>query len=118
MNVSSITTISAAVTSMLLAVFGVSYYALLWGGVGALFGLVLTKPEGRWIALFTVILSALVGAAMGDGLAELAGGGRKAVVALSAICGAGAKTVVSAAIDAMVSRLRLAGGGQTGSGPR
>ena len=101
---------AAAATGAVFALLGVSYYAVLWGGFGALFGLVLTPPESRWSALFSVFLSALVGAALGELFAQSIGGGQKAVIALSAVCGAGTKPIVSAAIRAVTARIEKAGG--------
>ena len=101
---------AAAATDVALALIGVSYYAVLWGCFGALFGLVLTPPESRWSAIFSVFLSALIGAALGELFAHVTGGGQKAVIGLSAICGAGTKPIVSAAIKAVTARIQKAGG--------
>lgn len=112
MTESTATGSAAALGSIVLALLGVSYYAVLWGLFGAIFGLVLTPVESRWSALFSVLFSALLGAALGDALSSWAGGGQKATIALSAICGAGAKAVVSAAIFALSTRIKGMGGAQ------
>lgn len=103
-------TLAASLTGAALALFGVSYYALLWGLFGALFGLVLTQAEGRWVAISSVIISALIGAALGEFFSEIIHGGQRGVIALSAICAAGAKPIVTTCISALQVRIEKAGG--------
>ncbi len=123
----------AAATSAVMAIFGVSYYALVWGGVGSFMGLVITRttpilaPRFKWVpwpavafwlgrlaivsvVLVTSALSGLMGAVLGEALAELMGASDKGMRALAAICAAGATPIVGACVNSVVARVHKIGG--------
>jgi hypothetical protein len=60
--------VAAAMSAASLALFGVDYYSLLYGLVGALLALPHVEQMGRGRAVLFVVLSTLAGAAMGNGL--------------------------------------------------
>ncbi len=123
----------AAAASAVMAIFGVSYYALVWGGVGSFMGLVITRttpilaPRFKWVpwpmvafwlgrlaivsvVLVTSALSGLMGAVLGEALAELMGASDKGMRALAAICAAGATPIVGACVNSVVARVHKIGG--------
>jgi surface polysaccharide O-acyltransferase-like enzyme len=58
--------IAAAVSAATMAAFGVDYYSLLYGLVGALLALPHTETMGRARAMLFVVLSTLAGAVIGN----------------------------------------------------
>ena len=106
--------VGSAVASGMIAVFlamlGVEPVALLWSCIGAGAVLVFSKTRPGWHEMLTVMVSALIGAAGGHFLADVGfEGSRRALVFLSLVCGAGAKPLLSAAIEGAAKRLN--GGG-------
>jgi hypothetical protein len=102
----------AWLSSAVLSLLGVEYFALVWGVGGAVFALTLTSPETRKAAIVSVLSSALAGAALGSAIAAQLGGGKQAMIALSFLVAAGAKPIVSAAIKALENRITKVGGDQ------
>lgn len=100
----------AALAAWALMVTGLPYLAIFWGGVGAFFALLGTKPRGRWIALVSLAVATLIGAAFGAFLARRMGGELEALILFSLLAGAGAKPLVSAGINALVNRTNKLGG--------
>ena len=93
-----------------LALLGVEPVALLWSSIGAGAVLVFSKTRPGWHEMLTVLVSALIGAAGGHFLADFGfEGSRRALVFWSLVCGAGAKPLLSAAIEGAAKR--LGGGG-------
>lgn len=101
--------IAAGISSVTLAIFGLSYLSLLWAFIGAVAILVFTPPEKRGVALLAIGLSGLVGAALGTAIAKFLGGGDSALIAASLICGAGAKPLLSTLIEAGQAAIRRKG---------
>lgn len=91
--------IAAAVSAAVLSLLGVPWLALLWGTVGAVTAMVFTAPESRTGAMVSVVASALVGAALGHGFAELMQATNAMQIVASLVCGAGAKPLLTAAIE-------------------
>lgn len=102
--------VGAWLSAAVLALLGVEYVALVWGIGGAVFALTLTKPESRAAAIWSVVTSALAGAALAGLLAGLAGGGKSAVIAIAFITAAGAKPIVSRGIAAVEALFQKLGG--------
>lgn len=109
-------TFVAAVSGVTLALLGVDYYALLWALVGAMLALgqAAAMPRGR--AIVYVLMSTLIGAALGQGAVAWIGSEQRALLIIaSLIGGAGAQLMVGAAIRAAVRLLdtyRNQGGAQ------
>lgn len=99
----------AALSSALLALLGVDYYALLWGFIGSGFSALYADPMGRWRAIATVVGSAFVGAAFGS-LVSGATESRAFLIFASSIGGAGARPIVGAGIQRAVRVVRGAKG--------
>lgn len=59
--------ITAAISAATMAFFGVDYYSLLYGVIGALLALPHVEQMGRVRAMVFVILSTLAGAVIGNG---------------------------------------------------
>lgn len=59
----------AAVSAILMALFGVDYYSILWALIGALFAVWLSERMSRGRAIIYVLLSTLAGAVLGNVLA-------------------------------------------------
>lgn len=97
----------AAASSVTLALFGVDYYSILWGFIGAMFALMEAEREPWARAVLSVMLSTLLGAAFGSLTQLLLDHPNRAVLIFgSLVGGAGSKIIVKAAIEAVVSRVR------------
>lgn len=104
--------IAAALSGITLALLGVDYYALLWGLVGAVLALGQAAPMTRGRAVAYVVLSALVGAALGHALISFTGSiSRPMLILGSLVGGAGAQIIIAALIKAVVTRVEKTGGG-------
>jgi len=105
--------IAATASTITLALFGVDYYSLLYGFVGALFSMSQAATMGRGRAIVYVVLSTLVGAAFGAAATELVGTASRAALFLGCVVGgAGAQLLVSALLKAALARIDKLGGGQ------
>ena len=94
--------LAAAFSGVSLALFGVDYYALLWGFFGSLLALsraeTMTKPR----AVFFVTLSTFVGAAIGGSVLALVQSEQRALLVFASLVGgAGSQLIVGKAIDAV-----------------
>jgi hypothetical protein len=56
----------AALSSMLLAIFGVDYYSMLWALIGAMIAVTLVEKMSRGRAIIYVLLSMMAGAILGN----------------------------------------------------
>jgi uncharacterized membrane protein len=65
----TLSAVAAALSGAAMALFGVDYYALLYGLVGALLALPHAEAMGRARAVLFVVLSTLAGAAIGTAAA-------------------------------------------------
>lgn len=99
----------AAFSAAVLALIGVPFHLLIWGAVGAIAIMVFMPEEARNNALASVILGALVGAAGGHGIADIGAqfvpqlGTQATGVVASLVVGAGAKVILTAAIERLRS---------------
>ena len=107
---STVAVVAIWLSSAVMALLGVEYYALVWGIVGAIFTMTMSRSESRKSAVISVICSALAGAALAGFMAGTVGGGRPALIACAFLAAAGAKVIVSAAIRAIEARITAAGG--------
>lgn len=105
------TTTTAAIASGLsaftLSLFGVDYYALVWGLIGAMFAQGKTTTMTRKQAVIYVIISTLAGAAIGSGIHAIffTGTNKPVLVLLSLAGGAGAQKIVDAAVCVIANKL-------------
>jgi hypothetical protein len=94
----------AGLSSVLLTLFGVDYYALMWGLVGAC--LASTRR-----ALIYVALSTLIGAALGTTAVEFFRTTHRAfLITGSLVGGAGAQVLVGALLQLALTRIKKMGG--------
>ena len=103
--------IAASISGVTLALIGVDLHALLWSLVGALFVMGEAPSMGRVRAVFYIVLTMLVGAALAHGLMAVAGVQNPYILnGLAVVFGAGAQRVVSALIKAAESKIGKLGG--------
>lgn len=62
----SLAALTAALSAVTMAMFGVDYYSLLWGLVGAMFAASFAGSMGSGRAILYVLLSTLTGAVLGN----------------------------------------------------
>lgn len=109
-------TFVATASAATLALFGVDYYSLLWGFVGAMWAVMEAEREPWLRAIVLVALSTLLGAAFGSAAQLLVEPPSRGVLIIGALLGgAGAKLIVSTAIRSVVARIGSLGG--AGGGP-
>lgn len=113
---STISTFAAGLSAGALALFGVTYLGMLWALIGALTALMFAEQQNRGKALASVVGGMFVGAVMSDLLMYMIDAQATSKLAsathlgIAFIGGAGSKRILSAAIDAVVNRIRLFGG--------
>jgi hypothetical protein len=103
--------IIAGLSSIIMTLFGVEYYALVWGLVGAL--LALTQIESMPIrqAVLHVTLSTLIGAALGSAGVEFFSATHRVFLIIgSLVGGAGAQILVGEIIKSLLARIKKLGG--------
>ena len=108
----------ATASTVTLAILGVDYYSLIWAMVGALLALYQAEKMGRIRSVLFVVLSTLIGAALGTvsavGLQRMAPTLftelRPLLIAASLIAGFGAQLIVTALLRASLSRIGRLGG--------
>jgi hypothetical protein len=100
--------IASSVTAATLALTGLPYLALLWSFLGAVAALIFTSPETRGRAFLTVFASGVVGGAGGNAAAAWLGGGESALIVACLVAGAGAKPLLTAAIEGLQARIKKA----------
>lgn len=104
--------VTAAISVVTLALFGVDYYSLLYGLVGALVGLSQAAAMARLAAVVHIAMSTILGAAFGNAALALFGTTSRPLLIMGCLIGgAGAQLIVAAAIKAVLSRIELFGGG-------
>ena len=97
---------AAAASGITLAVLGVDYYSLVYGMVGAFLALGSAGDMGKGRAVAYVILSTIVGAALGTAAVEFFSVTSKAALFVGCVVGgAGSQTLVGAFIKAVVKRI-------------
>jgi hypothetical protein len=102
----------AAASQVLLALFGVDYYAMLWAFVGSLFALGQAKMMTRRRAVAYVALSTLLGAALGTVFVEWAGTTHRAYLIFGSLLGgSGSQLIVPALVAGTINRIRTTLGG-------
>lgn len=118
--------IAGNASTITLALLGVDYYSLIWSMVGTLLALYQAEKMGRWRSIFFVVLSTLIGAALGTlGAAVvayfvaddkiIAAAGRPLLMGASLLAGFGAQLIVTALLRAGLSRIDRLGGAQGNS---
>jgi hypothetical protein len=101
---SGVAVLIAAISSFLLAAFGVDYYALLWASLGAATTLLYSKPTKKARAgIMTTVISAFAGAALGSLANEHLITTRSFLLVASLVGGAGAQPLVNALVLRAVS---------------
>lgn len=109
--------LAAALSTTSLALFGVDYYSLLYGCVGAMMAMTQAEAMTRTRAVIFMALSTLVGAALGNGALALLGSTNRALLIVGCIvCGASAQLIVSRLIQAALSRIDALGAGKQAEG--
>lgn len=109
MNENIVSTVLAGITGGIGALLGVPYLVVVWAFIGAIGALVFTPPESKSSAALTVLLSALIGAGLGNAAAQFIGGGNASLIAAGLLFGAGAKPILSSAVAALQARIKKAG---------
>jgi hypothetical protein len=101
----------AGLSSVLLTLFGVDYYALMWGLVGACLALTQLESMSTRRALIYVALSTLIGAALGTTAVEFFRTTHRAfLITGSLVGGAGAQVLVGALLQLALTRIKKMGG--------
>lgn len=108
---SIVSAVVSAASAVTLALLGVDYYSLFWGMVGALLALYQAKRIGRFRALIGVVLSTLLGAALGTGAVDFWGStSRPILIVISAVSGFGAQLIMSALLRNFIHQIDRVGG--------
>lgn len=99
-------------SQVLLTLFGVDYYAMLWAFVGSLVAITQMKNKmGRTRALIYVFLSTMVGAALGSAAFAYLDAKPQAILLICSVVGGfGWQLIMSALVQAVVSRIKTIGG--------
>jgi hypothetical protein len=92
-------------SATLLALFGIDYYSLFWAGLGATAMLLYAKPTTRGKAALTVMVSTMLGAALGTALAEQLGGSRSVLIVCAIVCASGPQILISALLNRVVTEI-------------
>lgn len=111
MNDSHATAFAAAASQVLLALFGVDYYAMLWAFFGSLLALSQSQQMGRSRALVYVLLSTMAGAALGTVFIDWADSTRRGYLIFGSLVGGfGAQYIISALLQGVLNRIKSLGG--------
>jgi hypothetical protein len=111
----TISSIVAALSMLTTALFGIDYYSILWGMLGALLAASQAPPSERWRAMVSVVLSTLVGAVFGEAaIAALVlmfpGGNVRPILFFACTLGGyGGAVLVTGCVDAVLSRIKNMG---------
>jgi uncharacterized protein YneF (UPF0154 family) len=97
--------VAAAMSAISLALFGVDYYSLLYGLVGALLALPHVEQMGRWRAVLFVVLSTLAGAVIGNGILAYFASSNRALLIAGCLAGGIVAQALAAALLKNVPRL-------------
>lgn len=111
MHDSYASTFVVAASQVLLALFGVDYYAMLWAFFGSLLALSQSQRMGRSRALLYVLLSTLAGAALGTVFVDWTATTRRGYLILGSLLGGfGAQYIISALLQGVLNRIKSLGG--------
>lgn len=104
--------IAATASGVTMALFGVDYYSLLYGLVGAMVAVVNTAQMPWLKAVVFVVLSTLVGSVLGNAAAVTLGATNHIMLSLGCIIGgAGAFGLVAALLKIATGKINGIGGG-------
>lgn len=107
----SAATLVGAISSALLTILGVDYYAVLWAFVGSILALTQVKSMHRSRAVIYLALSTLIGAATGSAVAAYLESNVKAYLILASIVGGfGSQLIVAALLQAALNHINRLGG--------
>lgn len=110
-NDSVLAAMVAALSQALLTLFGVDYYAMTWAFVGSLAALTQAGTMTRGRAFVYVLLSTMVGAAFGSAAVVYLDAKPKVILLLCSLVGGfGWQLIMSALVQAVVSRIKTIGG--------
>lgn len=97
---------AAILSGVTMAVFGVDYYSLLYGMVGAMLALHQAETMPRLRAVLFVLLSTLVGSALGNAALNFFGASNKGMLFVGCIVGgAGAQIFINGLLKAALARI-------------
>lgn len=109
-NDTTLGAIIAVVSQALLTLFGVDYYAIVWAFVGSLVAVTQTRMT-RPRAIVYVLLSTLVGAALGSAAFAYLDARPKVLLLLCSVVGGfGWQLIMTALVQAVVARIKTIGG--------
>lgn len=110
-NDSVLAAIVSGASQALLTLLGVDYYAMIWAFFGSLVALTQTQRMTRGRAVLFVLLSTLVGAALGTAaFAYLAVQPKAILLVTSVVGGFGFQLILAALTQAVVARIKTLGG--------
>lgn len=108
----------AVVSSLLLAVLGVDYYALLWALIAAISVQLFAEKTTRTRAAMITVVSMLLGAALGTAMAENLGAGSRPMLMLcSIVCASAPRPLIASLVNAFINRINKNFGGGGGDPP-
>lgn len=109
---SGVHAVALTLSAVFMALLGVDYYSLLWGLFGALLALFQNVDRmGRVRSVIFIVLSTLAGAAVGSAvLTSIASESRALLIVFSMVGGFGAQKIVTALLNAGISRIERMGG--------
>lgn len=113
--VASVVTLASGLSAITIALFGVDYYALVWGFIGAMFARGNADTMTRYRAIIYITLASCVGAAIGTGMLALAQtmfvvtSQKPALIFLSMAGGAGSQKLLDAVVSMITNRIQTIG---------
>lgn len=102
---SGVSVLVTALSSFLFAVLGVDYYAMLWATIGAVTTLLWSSPTRKIEGAITMLVSALIGAALGSFVNDQVLHSRSFLLVTSLVGGAGAQPLVKSLVSGAVTWL-------------
>lgn len=101
----------AAISQAFLTLFGVDYYAMVWAFVGSCLALTQVPKMTRSRAIVYVVLSTLIGAALGSAAVAFLGSTQRVhLLVCSLVAGAGSQLIVAALLQVALNRIKSFGG--------
>jgi hypothetical protein len=97
-------TFASGLSAVTLALFGVDYYAILWGLVGAMFARTRADQLTLMRAVLYVALATFVGAAIGTGMQALLAQSSRPVLVLCSLAGGWGSQRLMDSLVAMIER--------------
>lgn len=104
---------AAGASSVTIALIGVDTISLVWGMVGSLFALLYAEQMTRGRAIVYVILSTLIGAALGTLAQSFAGDTNRPLLIVGSLVGGSASQRLLNALVALIER-RISAAGSAG----